>query len=258
MQIDFKWFAIIALVVMVGAFAFGATSFSAAFDPVRTADANAKNAQTQVQVQRDTIDLETYKAQQQAKLEAEKQQLANQAEFEKQRNAKLLAQMDEQAKLNDEQRRKEIALLDEKIETERQMRAQQLAQDKEWARVQAAVFDWGGRVLVVGLALATLIAASGFTLNQIAQARAVFVQQRLQTPPETSRVLHAHELDIELGRLNNRIQTQFEEMHRQITSLQAQLIQAQTHPSPVDGNGSGKDEDSRPSGKIIPLLKRIS
>jgi len=258
MQIDFKWFAIIALVVMVGAFAFGATSFSAAFDPVRTADANAKNAQTQVQVQRDTIDLETYKAQQQAKLEAEKQQLANQAEFEKQRNAKLLAQMDEQAKLNDEQRRKEIALLDEKIETERQMRAQQLAQDKEWARVQAAVFDWGGRVLVVGLALATLIAASGFTLNQIAQARAVFAQQRLQTQPENARVSRAHELDIELGRLNNRIQTQLEEMHRQITSLQAQLIQAQTHPSSVDGNGSGKDDESRPSGKIIPLLKRIS
>jgi hypothetical protein len=258
MQIDFKWFAIIALVVMVGAFAFGATSFSAAFDPVRTADANARNAQTQVQTQRDTIAIETYKVQQQAKLEAEKQQLVAQAEFENQRNAKLLEQMDEQAKLDAEQRRKELALLDEKIETERQMRTQQLAQDKEWARVQAAVFDWGGRVLAVGLSLAMLIAASRFTLNQIAQARAVFAQQQLQTQPENARVSRAHELDIELGRLNNRFQTQLEEVHRQITSLQAQLIEAQTHPSPVDGNGSGKDDESRPSGKIIPLLKRIS
>jgi len=258
MQIDFKWFAIIALVVMVGAFAFGATSFSAALDPVRAADAKAKDAQTQAQAQRDAVNTESYKAQQQAKLEAEKQQLANQAEFEKQRNAKLLEQMDEQAKLDAEQQRKELALLDEKIETERQMRAQQLAQAEQWARVQAAVLDWGGRVLAVGIVLAMLTVAGGFTLNQIAQARTVSVQRRLQTQPSTTRVSHAHELDIALGRVNGRLQTQFEELRGQVTNLQAQLAQVQTQPSQGGGNGSGKDDESRSSGKIIPLLKRIS
>ncbi len=249
LNFDLKWLTLLALVVLVGAFAFGATSISAALDPLRAAEAKAKIAQTTTQEARDKVDLLAYAAQQQTQLEAEKQLALAQTEFEKQRIAKLLAQMDEQAKFEQAQHVKQLALLDEQAETERQKRAQDLAQAEERARILAVVLDWGGRTVAVGIALAMVIAASGFALKQFAQARAVVVRQPAQAVAMAD-AASARQFTIELGRVNDRIQTRLDQMGQRIENLETMVMQMQTQP-----RGDGHEPVTTGTLKRLTLVK---
>ena len=224
LNVDLKWLVVLAIVVLVGTFAFGATSLSAALDPLRAADANLKNAQTQAQVQHDNVDIKYYEAGKQTQLEAQKQQLANQTAFEQQRQAK------------------ELALLDEKIETERQARAQQLAHAEQSARIQNALLDWGGRVLTIVVALVLLIATISFAVKQIPQLH-------------PGKVTRGPVSDVDLGRLNNQIQHQFTEMRRDVANLEKRGMSPQWQPTQPRGNGSnGNGHEPPTTGKLKRLV----
>jgi hypothetical protein len=228
LNFDLKWLTLLAIIVLVGAFAFGATSISAALDPVRAANANAVNARTQAQTLRDAVDIKYYEASKQAQFEAQKQQLANQLTFDQQ------------------QRAKELALLDEKIETERQMRAQQLALAQQSAQVWSALLDWGGRVLALGIALALLIASGGFTIRQIAQVR-------------HGKGARDWVSNVELGQLNHRIQNQFVALHEKIASLEKRMMPSQSQPTqPYTDSIGGDGHEPAMSGKLkrLTLVKK--
>lgn len=228
LNFDLKWLTLLAIIVLVGAFAFGATSISAALDPLRSAEAHRINERTKAQSERDAIDIQTYKAQQQIRLDAEKLLEQDRREHERQRN------------------QKELALLDEKIETERQMRAQQLAQAEERERILAAVLDWSGRAVALGVALALVIAASGLAIKQIAQ-----VQRGQGARGWVS--------DVELGQLNHRLQNQFTALQEEIARLEKQMTSLQSQPTQphTDSTGSGGHETVA-NGKLkrLTLVKK--
>lgn len=228
LNFDLKWLTLLAIIVLVGAFAFGATSISATLDPVRAANANAMNARTQAQTLRDAVDIKYYEAGKQAQLDAQKQQLTNQLVFEQQ------------------QRAKELALLDEKIETERQMRAQQLAQAEERERILAAVLDWSGRAMALGVALALVIAASGLAIKQIAQV------QRGQGARDWVS-------NITLEQLNHRLQNQFTALQEEIARLEKQMTSLQSQPTQPHTDSTGGDgHEPATNGKLkrLTLVKK--
>jgi hypothetical protein len=218
MQIDFKWLAIMAFVIMGSVFAFGATSVSGAMDPVKQSQARLQDAQTadfqrevDAKRQRDSVDLETYKAQQQAQLDAQKQQFAVQTEFAKQQYAKQLAQMDEQA------------------EFDRIRHVQELAQAEQQSRILNLLITAGGAVLILVLSAALMLLATSLAYKQIK-----LVGKR---NPDS-------EFQIAQGRWNDRLQRQIEEASKlqkepqaQVISAQAESMMPQTRRSRSDGDG---------------------
>lgn len=247
MQIDFKWFAIIALFVIVGAFAFGATSVSSAMDPTKGAQARFQDAQTadyvrQVDAQRqlDAIDVETHRQQQALLIQAKQQELEAQAKFQQEQNAKILAQMDQQAKFEHERRAKELASLDAQAETQRQLDTEKLAQAQQWTRFQAVLLDQGGWIWVAAALTIFITALAGLVLgwkHYTARKRAApeeipVIPNRVSQPlPRNNR--HERQLESALRRVN----AENEQLKEQLDNLQKQVSDMQPRGNSPNGNG---------------------
>lgn len=216
MQIDFKWLAIIAFVIMGSVFAFGATSVSGAMDPVKQSQARLQDAQTadfqrevEAKRQRDAVDNEAYKLVQQAQVDAQKQQAALQVVFQMQQNAKQLTQMDEQAAFVSKQH------------------VQELANAEQQSQVLNALLIVGGSVLALAFSVVFVVVAGSIAYKQIKLARRSYPA-------------------IMVGKINDSWQKKFDAASMQQNATEAQLREMQLTLEELqtrhrDSDGHGKD-----------------